>query len=323
MWSLFRLLMDVSLLKPIVRPITRLIVGSVAVPLFRWFIKRVLRFGTLDNELEKDLEQWFRGALILLLATQNMETVLFPWVEPVIHSRFTHSAPLDPSRPDMARDEFATGVALTTDSASTATIPSASMLEVSHNDYGWILLGFRVMLAIGVIQMMPDQELFALMHSRPPKHDFDRKQKWWPQIKTKSWPFLKGHICLHLNKSSPVFAILAAIAPGLPGWICYGMALIQYLIIGLVTTQDKALNALGLLDQQAEQRRREVIEDFELSGKTAIASVHSESLVPSPRAILKESKQSMASGYTLADIPQFADKSNSIDTRQQNSPSCT
>lgn len=247
-WSLFRLLMDVSLLKPIVRPITRLVVGSVAVPFFRWFIKRVLRFGTLDNELEKDLEQWFRGAIILLLATQNMETALFPWVEPVIHSRFTQSAPLDPS-----------------DSASTeVAAPSASMLEVSHNDYGWILLGFRVMLAIGVIQMMPDQELFALMHSRPPKHNFDRKQNWWPQIKTKGWPFLKGHICLHLNKSSPVFAILAAIAPGLPGWICYGMALIQYLIIGLVTTQDKALNALGLLDAQANQRRQELIEEFEL-----------------------------------------------------------
>jgi hypothetical protein len=181
-WSLFRLLMDVSLLKPIVRPITRLVVGSVAVPLFRWFIKRVLRFGTLDNELEKDLEQWFRGALILLLATQNMETALFPWAEPVIHSRFTQSAPLDPSFANTADNETTKSTATSSESPKMAAIPSASMLEVSHNDYGWILLGFRVMLAIGVIQMMPDQELFALMHSRPPKHDFDRKQKWWPQI---------------------------------------------------------------------------------------------------------------------------------------------
>ncbi|MBL6705406.1 MAG: DNA topoisomerase I [Planctomycetaceae bacterium] len=248
MWSLFRLLMDVSLLKPIVRPITRLVVGSIAVPLFLWLLKRVLRFGTLDNELEKDLEQWFRGALILLLATQNMETSLFPWVEPVIHSRFTQSAPLDPS--DSTSSEI--------------SVPSASMLEVSQNDYGWILLGFRVMLAIGVIQMMPDQELFALMHNRPPKHNFNRKQKWRPQIKSKSWPFLKGHLCLHLNKSSPVFAILAAIAPGLPGWICYGVAVVQYLIIGLVTTQDKALAALGLLDAQANQRRQELIAEFDL-----------------------------------------------------------
>jgi len=271
-WSLFRLLMDVSLLKPIIRPITRLIVGSIAVPLFRLFTKRVLRFDTLDNELEKDLEQWFRGALILLLATQNMETVLFPWVEPVIHSRFSHSAPLDPSLVSSSDDTPATKFGSPNDDTSSdeTAVPSTSMLEVSHNDYGWILLGFRVMLAIGVIQMMPDQELFALMHSRPPKHNFDRKQKWWPQIRTKGWPFLKGHLCLHLNKSSPVFAILAAIAPGLPGWICYGMALIQYLIIGLVTTQDKAFDALGLFDQQAERRRNEVIEEFDLNDRATV-----------------------------------------------------
>jgi hypothetical protein len=263
--------MDVSLLKPIVRPITRLVVGSVAVPLFRLFTKRVLKFDTLDNELEKDLEQWFRGALILLLATQNIETALFPWVEPVIHSRFTQSAPFDPSIDDTSDSRLAASDTPSNGATATIATHSTSMLEVSHNDYGWILLGFQVMLAIGVIQMMPDQELFALMHSRPPKHNFDRKQKWWPQIKTKGWPFVKGHLCLHLNKSSPVFAILAAIAPGLPGWICYGMALIQYLIIGLVTTQDKALNALGLLDQQAEQRRQEVIEEFDLTSKSALA----------------------------------------------------
>lgn len=263
MWSLFRLLMDVSLLKPIVRPITRLIVGSVAVPLFRLFTRRVLRFNALDTELEKDLEQWFRGALILLMATQNMETALFPWVQPVIQSRFVQTAPLDPSITEAGPSDPGTG--------------SVSMLEVNGNDYGWILLGFRVMLAISVIQMMPDQELFALMHSRPPKHCFDRKQKIWPQLRTKSWPFLKGHICLHLNKSSPVFAILAAIAPGVPGWICYGMALVQYLIIGLVTTQDKALCALGLLDQQAELRRAEIVEEFDLTSKTTAcpATVHS------------------------------------------------
>lgn len=269
MWSLFRLLMDVSLLKPIIRPVTRLIVGSVAVPVFRLFTKRVLRFDALDRELEKDLEQWFRGALILLLATQNMETVLFPWVEPVIRCRFTQSAPVDPSghlppsdsSPEPPPTEFPPTVS--------GSPSSGSLLEVNHNDYGWILLGFRVMLAIGVIQMMPDQELFALMHSRPPKWCFDRKQRIWPQLRSNGWPFLKGHLCLHLNKSSPVFAILAAIAPGLPGWICYGMALLQYLIIGLVTTQDKALNALGLLDQLARQRRNDVIEEFELSSSAA------------------------------------------------------
>ena len=269
MWSLFRLLMDVSLLKPIVQPITRLIVGSVAVPLFRLFTKRVFKFGTLDDELEKDLEQWFRGALILLLATQNIETAIFPWVEPVIHSRFTQSAPLDPSVNKSVDQTTAAHSGSSENVPNASVAPAESILEVGHSDYGLILLGLRVMLAIGVIQMMPDQELFALMHSRPPKLDFDQKQKYWPQIKANAGPFFKGHLCLHLNKSSPVFAILAAIAPGMPGWLCYGMALIQYLIIGLMTTQDKALDALGLLDQQAERRRNEVIHEFDLSTGTA------------------------------------------------------
>ena len=42
------------------------------------------------------------------------------------------------------------------------------------------------------------------------------------------------------------------------------MAVVQYLIIGLVTTQDKALTALGLLDAQANQRRQELIAEFDL-----------------------------------------------------------
>ena len=263
MWSLFRLLMDVSLLKPIIRPITRLLVGCVAVPLFRLFTKRVLRFETLDTELEKDLEQWFRGALILLLATQNMETTLFPWVEPVIQAKLAQMAESDAPAP---------GPLATGDDAEDTISPSGSMLVVNGNDYGWILLGLRVMLAIGVIQMMPDQELFAVIHSTPPKPTFDRKKKAWPQIKAQAWPFVRGHICVHLNKSSPVFAILAAIAPGLPGWICYGMALLQYLIIGLITTRDKAINVLSLFDEEVERRRKELIEEFRLKGEPVPAA---------------------------------------------------
>ncbi|MGZ0171602.1 MAG: hypothetical protein ACKVHE_18820 [Planctomycetales bacterium] len=61
------------------------------------------------------------------------------------------------------------------------------------------------------------------------------------------------------------------------------MALIQYLIIGLVTTQDKALNALGLLDQLAEQRRQEVIAEFELSGQTAAESANVQLMTSPPQ----------------------------------------
>lgn len=237
MWSLFRILMDLSLLKPIVRPITRLLVGCVAGPMFRLFTRKVLRLKQLDAELEKDLEQWFRGAVLLLIATQNMETMLFPWVKPLIQARF----------------------------ARHVEGSELSPLHVEHHDEtGWILLGLRVMLAIGVVQMMPDQELFAVIHHGPPKVIFDRKQKWWPQIRKQAWPFVRGHLCVHLNRSSPVFAILAAIAPGTPGWICYGMALVQYLIIGLVTSRDKALDVIQIFDETVQRRREELIQEFAL-----------------------------------------------------------
>jgi hypothetical protein len=243
-WSLFRILMDISLLKPIVRPITRFFVGAIAVPMFRVFTRKVLRFKTLDAELEKDLEQWFRGAVLLLFATQNMETMLFPWVKPIVQARLAQYAHVAPAEP---------------------TIAPFSPIEVQHDEKGWILLGLRVMLAIGVVQMMPDQELFAVIHHGPPKLTFDKKSKWWPQVRSQAWPMLRGHLCVHLNRSSPVFAILAAIAPGTPGWVCYTMALIQYLIIGLVTSRDKALNVLQIFDETVERRRQELIDEFALN----------------------------------------------------------
>lgn len=250
--------MDLSLLKPIVRPITRLLVGCIAVPIFRVFTKKVLRLNQLDAELEKDLEQWFRGAVLLLIATQNMETLLFPWVKPLIHARFAQRHV----------DE-----------------PTISPLEVQHQDEtGWIFLGLRVMLAIGVVQMMPDQELFAVIHHGPPKVKYEKDKKLWPQIRSQAWPFVRGHLCVHLNRSSPVFAILAAIAPGTPGWICYGMALAQYLIIGLVTSRDKALNVIQIFDETVQRRRDELIAEFALDANSQPESASTASDKPADAA---------------------------------------
>ena len=250
MLSLFRVLMDVSLLRPILRPVTRLIVSFIAVPFFRTLTRRVLRIETLDAELEKDLEQWFRGALLLLFATQNIETTIFPWVQPVIQARYVAMMEDDGIQPAIAEEQ-------------------AGRLEVRDHEAGWILLGLRVMLAIGVVQMMPDQELFGAIHNGPPKLQFDRKKKWWPQIRSQAWPMTRGYLCLHLNRSSPVFAILATIAPGTAGWVCYGMALTQYLIIGLVTSRDKALNVLSVFDESFVQKRKELIEEFHLEKEAA------------------------------------------------------
>lgn len=244
MWSLFRILMDLSLLKPIMRPFTRLVVGFIAVPIFRAFTRKVLRVQTLDKELEKDLEQWFRGAILLLFATQNMESMLFPWVKPILQERLARYS-------ETKRLE--------------AEEQLQSPLEVDHQgEAGWVFLGLRVMLAIGVVQMMPDQELFAVIHHGPPKFKWEKGPSLWRQVKSQAWPFLKGHLCVHLNRSSPVFAILAAIAPGTPGWVCYAMALIQYLIIGLVTSRDKAMDVLHIFDETVQRRREELLEEFAL-----------------------------------------------------------
>lgn len=255
--------MDVSLLRPILRPITRFLVGLIAVPIFRSLTRRVLKVETLDAELEKDLEQWFRAAILLLLATQNMESTIFPWVEPVVQARYEKT--LEDSGTDSMDSAPADG------SAGEGTgEESKAELHVKDDDSGWLLLGLRVMLAIGVIQMMPDQELFAIIHNGPPKINFDRKRKWLPQIKSQWWPITKGFVCLHLNRSSPVFAILATIAPGGPGWICYGMALGQYLIIGLVTSKDKALDVLTLFDETMQAQRQELIDGLHIEDKAEI-----------------------------------------------------
>ena len=204
-------------LQPIVRPITRLLVGTIAIPLFRLFLKKVVRLQTLDAELEKDVSEWFRASLLLLVATRNTETYLFPWV--------------------------------------------SEAYQVEGDRY-WVMVGFRLMLAIGVVDAMPDQELFSIIHPGPPELKYEKKRSLWSQVKEQFGPFIKGVLCQHLNRSSPVFAILAAIAPGMVGWICYGVAVTQYLIIGLVTSKDKAIDVLNVFDQQVARRREELVREF-------------------------------------------------------------
>lgn len=211
------MLVSAPLLKPILRPLTRLFVGFIAIPLFRLLLRRVVNLEKLDHELEKDLEQWFRGSLLLLIASRNMEESLFGWVHDNV-----------------------------------------------HGDYRWFTMGLRLMLAVSVVEAMPDQELFAIIHPGPPKLKFDRRRSWWAQVRENFWPTLRGMLCQHINRSSPVFAILAAIAPGRVGWICYFLAIFQYLVIGLVTSRDKAIDVLSVFDQQMAEKREELIREFDL-----------------------------------------------------------
>ncbi|QDU11801.1 DNA topoisomerase I [Gimesia aquarii] len=215
------------LVKPLLKPLTRFIVGLIAIPIFHLILNKVIRVQELDAELEKDLEQWFRGSLLLLVATVNMEAALFAWV------------------PDLF------------DKVS----PSLQGIE------SIILTGFRILLAISVIEAMPDQELFSIIHPGPPKLLLSKKYGIFRELREKWRAILKGVVCQHINRSSPVFAILSAIIPDMIGWVCYGIAITQYLIIGLVTSRDRALDVLSEFDRQVNIRRRELIEEFDLSDK--------------------------------------------------------
>jgi hypothetical protein len=205
-----------------VRPLTRLIVGLIAIPLFRLFRRRVIRVQDLNEELEKDVDQWFRGSILLLIATAYMEPQIFFWVE---------------NTPGF------------------------------HDPRDWVTLGLRLMLAIGVIEGMPDQTLFALIHPGMSRIKFQKGLGFFRNLKQQRRNILLGALCHHLNRSSPVFAILSTLIPGRVGLVFYAIAITQYLIIGLVTSRDRAKDVLNEFDRRVAERRQELIEELDLTGQ--------------------------------------------------------
>jgi hypothetical protein len=198
------------------RPLIRLLVGVIAIPLFRLFLRRVVHMQRLDAELTKDIEQWVRGSLLLLAATDNFEYALF-----------------------------------------------GEHLSDWKHPYIWLSLGLRLLLAVGVIESMPDQALFSIIHPGPERLLFPKGRRI-KAAREQFWPFCKGMFYRHLDRSSSVFAIMAVII-GSPdhtvaGWVCYGLAIIQFLIIGLVSSRDKALDVLSEFDKQVKLRREELVD---------------------------------------------------------------
>ncbi|MBX3440775.1 MAG: DNA topoisomerase I [Planctomyces sp.] len=224
--SLFRGLVAPLLepvVKPVLRPITRLLVGLIAIPMFRLFRRRVVRVQEMNEELERDIDQWFRGAVLLLIATSNMEPVLFPWAEKIARWQ---------------------GESIYIDN--------------------WITLALRLMLAIGVIEGMPDQTLFAIIHPGIRRVRFEKGVGFLRNLWRQKKAIGLGIVCQHLNRSSPVFAILSTLLEGPLGWTFYGLAIAQYLIIGLVTSQDRAKEVLSEFDLRVAERRRELLHELDL-----------------------------------------------------------
>jgi hypothetical protein len=199
---------------------TRILVGFLAIPLFRLVVRRGMRMAKVEEELEHDLEQWFRASLILLVATANMEHLLFGWV------------PLD--------------------------------LEGYQS---WIGVFFRLLLVIGVIELMPDQALFSVLHSGPLELPMGKRillDLWQDRVE-----WLKKLGCVHLNRSSPVFAMMSAIfggdpdsPPALIGWVSYLVAIVQYLVIALITSADKAGDLLSTFDIAMAEKRKGLVKEF-------------------------------------------------------------
>jgi len=208
-FQLLRFLLPAQLLQPVMKPLARLLMGLIAIPLFRLFLHRVARQKELDRELEKDLEEWFRGSILLLIASRNMEEYFFGWVQ--------------------------------------------FQLVEEH----WFLLGGRLMLALGVIEGMPDQALFGIIHPGPPKLKLERGRVIGGLLGYVG-PLIRGLACKYLNRTSPVYAIMSAFLPDRMGWICFSLAITQYLIIGLVTSRDRAANVLQQFDSAVAERREEL-----------------------------------------------------------------
>ncbi len=219
MGNLVRLLFNLPGLRLITKPITRLLLRLIAIPIFRFLLKYLLRIEVISQELEKDLSQWFRASVLLLFATHNMEEILF-------------------------------------------------QTKWHEHELDVVFFGLRLFLAIGCIEGMPDQELFRFIHPGPPKLKSKRFTAACREIFQNWRAWLWGVFCIHLSRASPVFAIVTVFKLGTPGWVCYGLAVTQYLIIGLATSRDKAIDVVASFDAEVADRRQELLAELEEDKKT-------------------------------------------------------
>ena len=141
----------------------------------------------------------------------------------------------------------------------------------------WLSVGLRILLTIGVIETMPDAQLFALMHPGPPAPSVKRGEPWWG-LKSQFGPFVKGLLCQHLSRSSPVLAIMACVFGGVldgnggippgqehvwaVGWTCYCAAITQYLVMGLSASREGAAKVLAQFDCQRTAERRNLVAHY-------------------------------------------------------------
>lgn len=218
MGSLVHWLFNLPGIRLITKPVTRMLLKLIAIPIFRFLLKYLLRVDVISQELEKDLSQWFRASVLLLFATHNMEEILFQ--------------------------------------TSTHDYKHEKLMDA-------VLFGLRLFLAIGCIEGMPDQELFRFIHPGPPKLKAKKLGAILAELRETWRAWLWGIACIHLSRASPVFAIITVFQVGPAGWACYWLAVAQYLVIGLATSRDKAIDVLISFDAEVAARRAELLSELQ------------------------------------------------------------
>jgi hypothetical protein len=245
--NLVNWLFHLPVVRQITKPITRFLLKLIAIPIFKFLLKYLLRIEVISSELEKDLSQWFRASVLLLFATHNMEVILFQ-----------------------------------------SKLDSGVLADRKFDDV--IVFALRLFLAIGCIEGMPDQELFRFIHPGPPKLKSKGFKAVCRELRQTWRAWLWGVFSIHLSRASPVFAIVTVFKLGTAGWVCYGLAVAQYLIIGLATSRDKAIDVLASFDAEVAARRAELLKELQTnrptedSSTTSPASVTPAKTEPPPAA---------------------------------------
>lgn len=238
MGNLVHWLFNLPGIRLITKPVTRMLLKLIAIPIFRFLLKYLLRVDVISQELEKDLSQWFRASVLLLFATHNMEEILFQ----TSAREFKHESVVDA-----------------------------------------VSFGLRLFLAIGCIEGMPDQELFRFIHPGPPKPKAKKFREVLRELRQNWRAWLWGVACIHLSRSSPVFAIITVFQVGPAGWVCYGLAVAQYLVIGLATSRDKAIDVLTSFDAEVAVRRAELLSELQ---STAQAETTETTSISAPNVVV-------------------------------------
>jgi hypothetical protein len=161
--------------------------------------------------------------------------------------------------------------------------PLEAKWDWNVNEDNWLLTALRLLLAIAVIEAMPDQDLFSIIHASPPKFHHEPGLSRWQELRVQAWPVLRGVLAQHLSRSSAVFAIIAVILGSTVGWVCYFLAILQFLIIGLVTTRDRALDVLSKFDERVAERREELIKEFRIDASQTRAPLSAPNIANQPQ----------------------------------------